>query len=768
MANARRIVIEFLGKDKSLSSTANNIAGDTGKLQKRFSTVGLAAKAGFAVAGAAAVKFGGDAISEASDLNETLSKSQVIFGKQAPAMEKWASGAARSAGLSKQAALETASSFGDMFSQIGFAGGEAASMSKNVVQLAADLGSFNNLDTAEVTDMLSGAFRGEYDSLQRVIPNINAARVETEALAATGKKSAKELTAQEKAAATLAIVQKDGARASGDFARTSGGLANQQKILGAQFDNMKAKIGTGLLPVATKLITWANALMPILGRVGTWIGTNVMPKLRELGSFIGGVLGPVFKRFAGDGPGAMDKLRQVAAPIVATFRNLWATVQPIITQVVATIRANWGPISAWASQTFGQVRQIVTLAMQTIAQVIRVVTTVIRAVWKRWGDDYLAIAKRVWSAIGGVITGALSIIRGVLKTVLSVLRGDWKGAWNGIKSILSGAWTVMRSIVSLAWAGIRAAISKGISAAIGLVKSLPGRIVGALGKLGGLLLSAGSDIIGGLLRGITNRAKDIVTTIKNTVTDKIPGFIKKAMGIASPAKKMIPIGRHIIDGISKGFGYGRKGLQAALEGVQGIVTKWADRLTSLKQARADIVSSVRGFTSSVFGQDLSTERTDANGNTTTKAATAKSLVAYQAAERRKAAQLRKDVRLLIGRGLSKDLIAQMVNQGEAGIANIRALATGSKSDIAQLNRLNAATQADLAAAGMRAGNALYGRQINQASAEVAAGKQIIAEMRRLRNLEDKNTKVVIELGGRSLHVSLLELKRKTGKKLRLD
>jgi len=243
------LVFNILARDKA-SSTFDKLKGK-------------AALLGAAI-GVMAVKFGKDGVSAASDLSETINKSNVIFGKNASAIEKWADGAAKNLGLSKSAALESAAGFGNMFSQLGFTGDQAAKLSKNVVRMSADLGSFNNLPTAQVADMMSAAFRGEYDSLQRLIPNINAARVEQQALAMTHKSSAKDLTASEKAAATLAIVQKDGAAAAGDFARTSGSLANQQKILSASYQDVAAKAGGVLLPVITSL---AGAILDVIGFV---------------------------------------------------------------------------------------------------------------------------------------------------------------------------------------------------------------------------------------------------------------------------------------------------------------------------------------------------------------------------------------------------------------------------------------------------------------------------------------------------------------------
>ncbi|MBK6858155.1 MAG: hypothetical protein IPG97_16785 [Microthrixaceae bacterium] len=65
----------------------------------------------------------------------------------------------------------------------------------------------------------TAAFGGEYDALQKFVPTINAAAVEQQALAETGKSSARELTAQEKALATYSLMLAGAGKASGAAAR---------------------------------------------------------------------------------------------------------------------------------------------------------------------------------------------------------------------------------------------------------------------------------------------------------------------------------------------------------------------------------------------------------------------------------------------------------------------------------------------------------------------------------------------------------------------
>lgn len=229
-----------------------------------------------AIGGAqAVVGFFKDAVLGASDLNETASAAGQIFGSASQGVLDWGNTAAKSLGLSKQAAIESATSFGNMFTQLGWTSDAAADLSEKTVQVAADLGSFRNLPTADVSDRIAAAMRGEYDSLQALIPNINAARVEHEALAETGKKSASELTAQEKAQATLNIITQDGAAAMGDFARTADGAANKSKTVTAQFEDQKAKLGQQLLPAYQGLLGYlSNTVIPVFGQVVDWVGKN--------------------------------------------------------------------------------------------------------------------------------------------------------------------------------------------------------------------------------------------------------------------------------------------------------------------------------------------------------------------------------------------------------------------------------------------------------------------------------------------------------------
>lgn len=208
-----------------------------------------------ASAAAAALKTSIDA---ASDLNEQITKSQQVFGASDRAILKWSENTAKNIGISQTAALQAAGTFGNLFKAQGIGNARNSQLSKNLVQLAADLASFNNANPVQVLEDLNSAIVGEIEPVRKYGVNLRVARVQQEALAATGKASVKELTQQELTLARLKILYKDTSTAQGDFKRTQGGLANQQRILTAQTQDLAADLGTLLLPAVDGVVTALN------------------------------------------------------------------------------------------------------------------------------------------------------------------------------------------------------------------------------------------------------------------------------------------------------------------------------------------------------------------------------------------------------------------------------------------------------------------------------------------------------------------------------
>jgi hypothetical protein len=196
----------------------------------------------------------GEAIDSASSLNEEISKSETIFGNSSAEIQKWAKGAADAMGLSEVAALEATGTIGNMFTAMGMSGDEAASMSKSMVQLASDLGSFNNTSTDDAIQAIGAALRGESEPIRRYGVLLDDATLKAEALAKGLYNGKGSLDPATRALSAYSVILKQTTSAQGDFQKTSDGLANSQKILEAQFANASTEIGKALLPAMQSLV----------------------------------------------------------------------------------------------------------------------------------------------------------------------------------------------------------------------------------------------------------------------------------------------------------------------------------------------------------------------------------------------------------------------------------------------------------------------------------------------------------------------------------
>ena len=108
---------------------------------------------------------GAAAVSAASDLDESMSKSNMVFGESAASIQAWSQTTASSMGISQQAALEAAGTYGNLFQALGVGQEEAARLSPEVVGLAADLASFNNASPEETLLALRAGLTGEAEPL---------------------------------------------------------------------------------------------------------------------------------------------------------------------------------------------------------------------------------------------------------------------------------------------------------------------------------------------------------------------------------------------------------------------------------------------------------------------------------------------------------------------------------------------------------------------------------------------------------------------------
>lgn len=216
--------------------------------------IGPAALAGVAIA---AVRVGKEFSNLAADAEEVNSKFNTVFKDQADSVREWATTYSTNLGQSSTDTLAFLATIQDTLVPLGFARDAASDMSTEIVALAGDLASFNNLPTADVVRDIQSAVVGNTETLRKYGVVASMAAIQQEALNSGIIESKRELTAQEKAQAILNITLAGTVDAQGDLERTQDSAANTTRRLENATKDLGIAIGNnineGLTPMKAAL-----------------------------------------------------------------------------------------------------------------------------------------------------------------------------------------------------------------------------------------------------------------------------------------------------------------------------------------------------------------------------------------------------------------------------------------------------------------------------------------------------------------------------------
>ena len=258
---------------KKFTKDTEGLAGVlNSKLGRAIGAIGIgvfAAKLGQAAA---------ESVRLASNLSESMSKADVVFGQSAINVKNWARTAVEAFGQTEGQALEAAGTFGNLLVSFGETETAAASMSMELVELASDLASLNNTSIGDALTALRSGLSGEMEPLKRYGVTLSDVRLRQEALRQDIELTTGALDPLTKAQLSYSLILQDTTTAQGDFARTQGGLANTTRTLAAAVEQAKTKIGEGLvfaIEDATAAIGGPKGLASRIEKAGEEIGTII-------------------------------------------------------------------------------------------------------------------------------------------------------------------------------------------------------------------------------------------------------------------------------------------------------------------------------------------------------------------------------------------------------------------------------------------------------------------------------------------------------------
>lgn len=490
-------------------------------------------------------------ISQASDLAEAGTAIGEVFGSQADAIKAFAKQGATAFGETEIAVLRSAQSFGIYGKAAGLAGNDLTAFSTDLVGLGTDLASFFNTDTQTAIDAIGAGLRGESEPLRQFGVLLDDATLKARAMELGIYSGSGALTQQQRILAAQAEILAQTGTAQGDFARTSDGLANQQRILAAGWSNIVTQLGTFFLPIATEVVTFLN--------------TNVIPAISGLLDTLqggeGGVAGFV-SGFAGMRDSLITNVAgafpEILSAVLDGMLSLVDTVVSVIPQVVAAIVAF--------------VPQVVTGLVTAIPLLIQGALTLFQGLIQALSILIPELVTAVVGLIPVIVTALITVIPLLIQGAITLFMALVEAIPIIVPQLINAVIELLPIIINALFTLIPALIQGAVQLFIAIVEAIP-------------------IIIPALITGIV----DLLPTIIDSVISMIPLLIDAAVDLFTALIDAIPI---IIPALLETLiEIGPK----IVETILGLIPKLFEAGVALIQGLIDGVGSMIGAVGDAFG-----------------------------------------------------------------------------------------------------------------------------------------------------------------------
>lgn len=323
------------------------------------------------------------------------------------------------------------------------------------------------------------------------------------------------------------------------------------------FINLAASLIAAILP----------ALVPLFDGLGQTLNA-LIPFVEALVTNIANQLLPVFTKLA----------TEVLPQLIPPFVELSTRLIPVLTEVIIGL----APTLAKLGELFANllvaltpvIVEVLNLGVALLDKLLPVIQPVLDLIIK-----LIEIGLKILAAqITGLVIPAINIL-------VSLLRGDFSAAWEGAKNLVNNIANKIAEIVGrmkdLAVARIKELGSEAVRGfqdlvdrSVAKVRELPGQIRAALGNLGSLLVSAGSDLVQGLINGITGKL-GALRDAASKIADAVSGTVGALLDINSPSRVMRDQGHDTMDGYVLGIKDRIPDLRSQLQGVAALAPSFA-------------------------------------------------------------------------------------------------------------------------------------------------------------------------------------------------
>lgn len=591
-----QIVPSFKGGYKALSKEYGPVSERTGKESGSLFGKGMSSGIGgiagkifaplaAAAGGIALGSFFKGAVDEASDLNEAGTALTAVFGESVGAIDSFAAKGAKSLGQTELAVKQAAQTFGVYGKAAGLASDANATFSTDLVGLSTDLASFYNADPSEVVEALGAGLRGEAEPLRRFGILLDDATLKTKAMELGIYSGNGSLTQQQKILAAQASIMDQSAIAQGDFAKTSGGLANQQRILSATWTNFSGTIGTVFLPYVTQAITALNTLAgPVFDKLATGLQNGA--------GWLDGWL---------DGFGNVSSAGEFFSTVQATFQTAIETLIAWLPGAVTEF------VPAMVQGIVSRYSLLIDGVTQAVTAIAGLLPTLLPVIVSGATDLFLGLVNAVIIIVPRLVSAITTLVPLIVTTLTTAL-----------PILLSGAITLFTALVR----AIPLILPPLLTAVLGLLPVLVTTLLGMLPMLietalmlFDTLVQAVVTILPLLLESILGMLPSIIETLLAMLPSLIDSALQLFLGIVMGLISMAPtLMSSILGMLPQIISSLLSMLPALLDGAVQLFTGLIDSipvilpllLSALGDIGPELVSTIIGLIPTLFqaGKDL--------------------------------------------------------------------------------------------------------------------------------------------------------------------
>lgn len=585
------------------AQTGNKFAGGFGGALKSLAVV-----AGGALAAVGAGRFFSESIKQSSDLGESINAVNKAYGDYAADVLALGGDVADRLGLSTVDFNAAAVRFSAFAERVVGQGGDVAGFVDSLTTRAADFASVFNIDVSEALQVFQSGLSGEAEPLKRFGINLLDSEVKAYAYANGIAAAGKELTETEKVQARYGLLLQSTAKTAGDFADTSDGLANSQRILKANIENLQAQVGNGLAPVmasfTSALVPLAQVIFPV---IADFLNTYIAPGLQraadafkaftteaqESGGGISGFFEAIKSSIAGffEGDGLTQFFERISALRIKFFEAIQAALPGIMDGFVQFFPVFLQTAVQFFTLLIDALLQIIPPLIETLLKALPELIDAMLTLLPVFIDGavqlFTALIDSIDLILPPLIDAVVELIPTIVTALISALPLLVDGAIKLFTALLQGLEKFLPDLIKAVLEIVPVIVTT-------LLQNLP------------LLIGAAIDLLTGLARGLIENAPRILAAAIGAVGETLVNGIKDFLGIQSPSRVFYEVGEDVTAGLANGISDSVGLVEAAGDKLANATTGIARKI----EKGFRVVTNIPGMVSSALKETVKITEAD--------------------------------------------------------------------------------------------------------------------------------------------------------------